>query len=168
MTSNKLQASPAHEQAPESCSHGQLRNGNPSGPTFGPGWPGKDCGARTRAGRICPNPAMPNGRCRMHGGKSTGPRTEEGRHRAAQANWKHGRRSRKTPTLRDAERLIALAEWCSRLVDRAKRGLPAEPCPKRLRKELLAMTQNPKVAQFLGGEEALQEVFSAMQIPPDG
>jgi hypothetical protein len=26
------------------------------------------CGARTRDGDICSNPAMPNGRCRMHGG----------------------------------------------------------------------------------------------------
>lgn len=32
------------------------------------------CGARTRAGHPCKNPAMPNGRCRMHGGKSTGPK----------------------------------------------------------------------------------------------
>lgn len=28
------------------------------------------CGAKTRAGSPCPNPAMENGRCRMHGGKS--------------------------------------------------------------------------------------------------
>ena len=53
----------------------QLRNGNPSGPRFGPGWPGPKCGARTPAQRACANPAMPNGRCRMHGGKSTGART---------------------------------------------------------------------------------------------
>ena len=55
----------------------RLRNGNPSGPKFGPGWPGRTCGARTRAQRSCANPAMPNGRCRMHGGKSTGPRTRK-------------------------------------------------------------------------------------------
>ena len=30
------------------------------------------CGARTRKGKSCQGPAMPNGRCRMHGGKSTG------------------------------------------------------------------------------------------------
>jgi uncharacterized protein YjcR len=30
------------------------------------------CGARTRLGRLCKNPGMPNGRCRMHGGKSPG------------------------------------------------------------------------------------------------
>jgi len=31
------------------------------------------CGARNRSGKPCRNWAMPNGRCRMHGGKSTGP-----------------------------------------------------------------------------------------------
>lgn len=30
------------------------------------------CGAKTRKGTPCKAPAMTNGRCRMHGGKSTG------------------------------------------------------------------------------------------------
>ena len=30
------------------------------------------CGAKTRVGGMCRQPAMPNGRCKMHGGKSTG------------------------------------------------------------------------------------------------
>src|SRR5699024_407247 len=30
------------------------------------------CGAKTRSGQPCKNKRMPNGRCRMHGGKSTG------------------------------------------------------------------------------------------------
>jgi uncharacterized protein YjcR len=30
------------------------------------------CGARTRRGNGCQSPAMPNGRCRLHGGKSPG------------------------------------------------------------------------------------------------
>lgn len=30
------------------------------------------CGAKTRAGGICQNVAMKNGKCRLHGGKSTG------------------------------------------------------------------------------------------------
>jgi hypothetical protein len=30
------------------------------------------CGARTRRGSRCQSPAMPNGRCRMHGGSSPG------------------------------------------------------------------------------------------------
>lgn len=32
----------------------------------------KRCGAKTRSGEPCKNGAMENGRCRMHGGKSTG------------------------------------------------------------------------------------------------
>lgn len=31
------------------------------------------CGAKTRAGGTCKAPAMKNGRCRVHGGSSTGP-----------------------------------------------------------------------------------------------
>lgn len=30
------------------------------------------CGAKTRAGTPCQGPAMPNGRCRMHGGNNPG------------------------------------------------------------------------------------------------
>src|SRR5438094_730039 len=30
--------------------------------------PAKACGAKTRKGTPCPNPAMANGKCRMHGG----------------------------------------------------------------------------------------------------
>lgn len=38
---------------------------------------------------------MPNGRCRMHGGMSTGPKTAEGIERIRQARLKHGRYSAK-------------------------------------------------------------------------
>ena len=48
------------------------------------------CGARTRAGTPCRSPAMPNGRCRMHGGASTGPRTPEGLQRIVKARTVHG------------------------------------------------------------------------------
>lgn len=51
------------------------------------------CGAKTRKRTPCRSPAMLNGRCRMHGGKSTGPRTPEGLERCRRANWKHGGRS---------------------------------------------------------------------------
>lgn len=40
----------------------------------------------------CVAPAMTNGRCRMHGGASTGQRTPEGMERLRQAPLKHGRR----------------------------------------------------------------------------
>jgi hypothetical protein len=43
------------------------------------------CGARTRQGRPCVGTALANGRCRMHGGTSTGPKTEAGRRRAIEA-----------------------------------------------------------------------------------
>ncbi len=44
--------------------------------------PGEKCGARTREGNPCKAPARSNGRCRNHGGLSTGARTAEGRKRA--------------------------------------------------------------------------------------
>jgi hypothetical protein len=53
------------------------------------------CGARSkRTGKPCRAAAMPNGRCKVHGGKSTGPRTPEGLERSRRANWKHGYYSR--------------------------------------------------------------------------
>ncbi len=51
------------------------------------------CGAKTRAGSPCKNAGMPNGRCRLHGGKSTGPKTVAGRRACARARTKHGRYS---------------------------------------------------------------------------
>nr|WP_269210496.1 HGGxSTG domain-containing protein [Magnetospirillum fulvum] len=44
------------------------------------------CGAKTRSGEPCRQPAMRNGRCRMHGGKSTGPIDQMGNQNAR----KHG------------------------------------------------------------------------------
>jgi hypothetical protein len=38
-----------------------------------------ECGAKTRHGEPCQAPAMKNGRCKLHGGKSTGPKTEKGK-----------------------------------------------------------------------------------------
>lgn len=46
----------------------------------------KLCGAKTRKGTPCKTAAMPNGRCRMHGGSSTGPKTPNTRNNAL----KHG------------------------------------------------------------------------------
>ena len=62
---------------------------------FGPGWPGRRCGAKTRAGRACKNPAIGSrNRCMLHGGKSTGPKSIEGKARVVAANTRHGRRSK--------------------------------------------------------------------------
>ena len=44
-------------------------------------------------GRRCGQLAMANGRCRYHGGLSTGPRTKEGMRRLRVAVTKHGNRT---------------------------------------------------------------------------
>lgn len=72
------------------AARGWLRNGNPPGDFHRCA----RCGAKTRSGRPCRSPAMKNGRCRMHGGKSTGPRTEAGLERCRQAHCKTGRHSK--------------------------------------------------------------------------
>ena len=62
---------------------------------FGADWPGQRCGAKTRRGTPCQRPANKrNGRCRLHGGASTGPRTEEGLAKIAAANTTTGRHTK--------------------------------------------------------------------------
>jgi hypothetical protein len=43
------------------------------------------CGAMTRKGTPCKRQALGNGRCRNHGGCASGPKSEEGRRRIAEA-----------------------------------------------------------------------------------
>jgi hypothetical protein len=52
------------------------------------------CGAKTRRGTPCAGMAMPNGRCRMHGGTSPG--APKGNRNA----WKHGHYSAEAIALR--------------------------------------------------------------------
>ena len=58
------------------------------------------CGASTRRGSACRSPAMPNGRCRMHGGKSPGP--PKGNRNA----WKHGLYSTEAIAMRKLVRQV--------------------------------------------------------------
>src|SRR3954452_6417412 len=58
------------------------------------------CGSRRRDGQPCRGAAMPDGRCRMHGGPSTGPRTPEGLKRSRRSNWKHGHYSAEAKRVR--------------------------------------------------------------------
>jgi len=76
------------------------------------------CGARTRAGTPCKGPAMPNGRCRMHGGASTGPRTPEGLQRIVKARTVHGAYGAEMRELRRAMR--ALRKEQRRLLEQVK------------------------------------------------
>ena len=53
------------------------------------------CGARTRAGTPCKRKDLYlNGRCKLHGGLSTGPTTEEGKRKAALNGLNPKRRKR--------------------------------------------------------------------------
>ena len=67
------------------------------------------CHARTRAGTPCQSPAMANGRCRMHGGKSPG---------AAKGNshaLKHGRYT--AEAIAELRELMALLRGMKGLID---------------------------------------------------
>ena len=72
------------------------------------------CGAKCRDGHACRAPAVwdkqqncpRNGRCKLHGGKSTGPRTPEGKARIAEAQrerWRKWRMSLNKIDERQAE-----------------------------------------------------------------
>jgi hypothetical protein len=80
---------------------GWLRNGNPPGdPNSAP-----RCGAKNRQGLPCRAPRVKDRkRCRMHGGKSTGPKTPEGLERSRKARWKHGAYSREVREMLRANR----------------------------------------------------------------
>ena len=99
-----LQPNPSASLPP--ARRGRLRNGAAPGDFLA----APRCGARTRAGGCCRQPAMRNGRCRLHGGLSTGPRTAEGRARCAAA--------RRTPGFYSAE-IVALRRagtaYCRRM-----------------------------------------------------
>lgn len=71
------------------------RNASPQLEPFPDDLRGLECGAATRAGTPCKQIAIYiNGRCKWHGGLSTGPKTEAGK-RAAAANGKFGGRGKK-------------------------------------------------------------------------
>src|SRR5262249_22324286 len=83
---------------PAPSNRGRLRHGNPSGDFAA----APRCGARTRHGGACRQPALANGRCRFHGRTSTGPRTAAGRAASARAHLRHGGDTRELVALRSA------------------------------------------------------------------
>lgn len=76
------------QDEPHERRRGRLKNGNPPGD-----WrTARRCGAWTRRRTACQCPALRNRRrCRLHGGKSTGPKTAAGLEQSRRARWKHGR-----------------------------------------------------------------------------
>jgi hypothetical protein len=69
----------------------------PTYPPFPEECRGMTCGAKTRAGTPCKRKDLyTNGRCRLHGGLSTGPKTKEGKRRSALNGWRP-KRKKQTP-----------------------------------------------------------------------
>ena len=59
---------------------------------YGPDWQGQRCEAKTRRGTLCRRPAkLPVGKCKLHGGNSTGPRTADGLARLVASKTTHGK-----------------------------------------------------------------------------
>src|ERR1700687_531561 len=88
----------------------ELRNGNRRGDYRN----AARCGAKTRRGGPCQCPAMANGRCRLHGGLSTGPKTAAGIERIRRAVTKHGYYSKAATEERQrahAAHTSSLANW---------------------------------------------------------
>ena len=76
----------------------------------------KPCGANSkRSGLPCVQPAMKNGRCRFHGGKSTGAKTSEGKQAQRQANLKAGLYTKEA--IGERQQLRALLNQCKALLD---------------------------------------------------
>jgi len=74
---------------PQDKRRGRLKSGNPSGDFS----KAARCCAKTRRGSACLGPGMKNGRCRLHGGLSTCPKTAAGIERIRHAVTKQGRYS---------------------------------------------------------------------------
>ena len=59
---------------------------------YGPNWQGQRCEALTRRGSLCKRPGnKKNGRCKFHGGYSSGPKTQDGMDRLIASKIKHER-----------------------------------------------------------------------------
>lgn len=77
---------------------------------FGPDWPGRRCGAKTRRGTPCQKPALTgNSRCQLHGGRGGAPAGQ------LNGNFKTGQFTKKRIATERADKsrlraLIALAK----------------------------------------------------------
>jgi hypothetical protein len=113
-------------------SKGTASNGYPMGSRI----PYKPCGAKKRNGEACRGAAMPNGRCRLHGGKSLAgvmsPRFRHGRYSKHLGKIKHELRAGFKAAATDSE-LRGLREHAELLdgfiLDELRKLRNAEPPP---------------------------------------
>jgi len=105
-----------NEAKPHAKRRGELKNNNPPGDFMR----AQRCGAKTRKGTQCQAPAMKNGRCRLHGGKSTGPKTLQGIEKIRQAHLKHGLSTKNAVAKRkEFKKLVRELEEALRDIDRS-------------------------------------------------
>jgi hypothetical protein len=93
------------------------------------------CQARSkRTGVQCRAPASKGKtKCRFHGGKSTGPRTPEGRTRCAQARTKHGQETTEIRKERSqASARLAVLEWAGHALGFMHGPRTRGPKPKQM------------------------------------
>src|SRR6202162_2366849 len=102
-------------ESPHERRHGWLKNGNPPGDLS----KAPRCGAKNRRDASCQCPAMRNGRCRLHGGLSTGPKTPEGIERIRRAATKHGMYS--AAAITERKRFRDMFKDCREVLFAAKR-----------------------------------------------
>jgi hypothetical protein len=136
---NKAQANGAKPNGHDNGVHpqpapnrGRLRHGNPSGDFLA----APRCGAETRAGCACRQPAMANGRCRLHGGKSTGARTPDGLDRCRTASLVHGHRTAEVIELKSAaarsSRALGALIHAARVLPEPRSERPTPPARRSL------------------------------------
>ena len=131
---------------------GPLRNGNPRGnPNLAP-----RCGARTRTGCACRAPAMANGRCRMHGGNSTGPRTQEGRERLRAARTTHGGYGADTRAFLSSVNALLAQSQAPRSVTRARS--PEAERSEGMNRALQPRARSPEAETSEGVNRALEQL----------
>jgi hypothetical protein len=121
------------------------------------------CGARTRLGCPCRGPAVHGGlRCRMHGGRSTGPRTSAGLARSRTARLTHGTYSAETRadmryqiTLQRRTRVFLAVMHCldrlpatlaSRVLDAPELAIPPRPTHRLSAREDQALRRREAAA----------------------
>jgi hypothetical protein len=146
----KLHAAPGQRR-------GQLKNGNPAGDYLA----APRCGARTRVGGCCRQPAMANGRCRMHGGLSTGARTPEGQARARAARFVHGFRTAeiidfRVAAARSARRLATLTRLAREATAPAGHGVhrsdSSSALGEAMNREDTKLALGPRAARTRGAQ----------------
>ena len=111
---------------------------NPKPWLYGPNWQGQRCEAQTRRGTLCQRPArLPVGRCKLHGGASTGPRTKDGLARLTESKIKHGKftKEKRAEARRFAEEgrqmrgeLKGLGSWTTVICPRTGATNSSESC----------------------------------------